>query len=986
MTNIYRVVGSSGGGALVGRDGYANTLVGTDGDTSFSVHGGTDYLYGGKGNNVYSVTDAVVTIHADGLSNKATVSNGLLTYYGSESGNDTIADTLGVNGGKTTVYAGKGSLDITFNTLSYNEIYAGGGGKLTVHSGNSYNHMFLDSQTSTTLDYSGYTYAGFKANLASGVIINNSGASDTIARGYIDNLIGTQSGSGIYDAKGYQHDLNITAFYGSNTINMGDGDKNSVSVMQASGRNIIDVGSGKNNTITIYGGDSNKITANHVNVQNDVHIVGSSNSNIIDIEKSATNNIDFSNDSNSNSFTFGAGTKNNSVNILGKGSNNTFKAGVGTDHNVFHITGTGSNNTFTILGGAHNEIYVDGGGTNNKVDYSATTGQMKIDLVNDKADLNGSGGHDEYKGITYIVGNKAVGNTYTSKDGVNTTFDIRLGTHAVVTAANNASNHYMVTANHNDTIVYTDVNTSATFTLAKTGGTVTKGSYTDTISDGYFNKILGTNHGDTFKIGAGMNNLEIDAGSGDDVFLLDTTWGVKGSIFNGGQGNNTFTYYDTSTNAFTVKITGSQGDHFNFTGGYGSSGANGQFQANDFNSLTLSGSNVNTVDWGGVARSGVHIAIATHGSSNTNTFLVVGGGNVIDGGIGATVTSYSYVNYSYYSSANNTNINVNLQTGSVHFSDNRADDTLHNINAIAGSGGDDTIVGHTSMNDIFYESGGSDHIDGGGGTGNIYKATLGHVVANFDSGTIGKFDDNGVAIGTDTISHIQQFDSMHNVGTTEITASSSFSMTFNLSGGGSYHFFGAQHYADTINVSGSSHLDLDYTHVNDNITVSLGSDANGRLTNVTKGGGIHDVVHGGITSIETSVGNDTFNFTKLADLNGIQIDGGGGSNTLHLNSGGEADLNLGGLSNVKHISTIDLTATQHNSISFDMDQFFAHNDESAVTMKINYGDSTRLNLTYDHTHWTLDQSVAGHDVYTNSTTHNTFTVDHPIAPPPAQAA
>ncbi|MFQ0814717.1 hypothetical protein AVM02_00075 [Brucella anthropi] len=1081
LTNIYRVIGSAGGGSLVGRTGYSNILIGTDGQTRFVVNGGTNVLYGGQGNNTYTATDTVVTIHAGGQVNTANVNNSLLDYYGSASGNDTIIS----QGGRGTVHAGQGHTDISFLGASYSEIYSGNGGSITYHGGNSYTHLYLDDVTNTTLDYSAFSYDRFYADLIAGVIQNGSGASDVIYSGHISSIIGTTSGNGTYNADGYKFDLNITAFESNNHIYMGDGSNNTTIINGTSNGNTIKIGSGavnvvtltgggnnntitgkngaldntiaingdgnsntitlgsdshdnnitveggaNNNSITVNGGgvnntvamgngginNGNKITiadgssVNDVtiygdgkqnNIQigkgstgNDIHITGVATSNVITIDGGGANNVNFDKGGNSNiinvlsnsgdnTFTFdgvsngngvtvGKDSGNTNVKINGDGSSNTFTVGANSKTNTFEITGNGSNNIFKISSGTHNQIYIDGTGVNNRVDYSETTGKIQIDLSQNKALLNGSGGSDDYRGIDYIIGNAGTGNSYISKDGVNTTFDISAGRSATILAANSSNNTYIVTGGHGDIIDYRGITVAATFNLNSNGGTVVKGSNTDTIKTGYFGTVYGTNHGDTFNIGANMSNVNITGGTGNDSFILSSTWKTTGSTYDGGAGNNTFKYNDTTSNAFQVTITNAQDGKFSFTGGYGS---NGSFTANNFNKLILSGANPQTVDWG-AGHSGIDVAVQAHVvASNYNTFYVVGGGNHIDGGAGITLASYSFVDYSHYYSSNDTSLTINLDTGNVTFGDSRAADKLTNINAVAGSNGDDSITGHTGMSDIFYESGGNDNIDGNGGTGNIYKATMGYVHADFSNGSIGKYDDSGHLIGTDTITHIQEFDSTHNVGgNTMITTSGNFNMTYNLSGGGDYYFTGASHSADNINISNNSKLHLDYSGLGTDMTVDLSGYTGNHTTDIAKGSA-HDTIHGDINFIVTSNGDDIINFTHVSDISGITIDGGDGNNTLQLKAGGDAALDLGGLTNVTHITTIDLSASQHDSITFNLDHFFDHNAEDNVTMKLNSGDGGRLHMTYDTNTWELAHSE-GNDVYTDRQNGHTFTVDH----------
>lgn len=128
LNNISHVIGSQGGTNFIGKTAGENTLVGVDGQNTFTVLNGNNTLYGGLGTNQYTLKSGLSTIWAHGTENVATVANSLLTYHGASgaTGQDSdYVNQLTYDGGSVVYTAGEGH--------STNKITSLNGGLITLH-------------------------------------------------------------------------------------------------------------------------------------------------------------------------------------------------------------------------------------------------------------------------------------------------------------------------------------------------------------------------------------------------------------------------------------------------------------------------------------------------------------------------------------------------------------------------------------------------------------------------------------------------------------------------------------------------------------------------------------------------------------------------------------------------------------------------------------------------------------------------------------
>ncbi|HAO0324852.1 TPA: hypothetical protein IGZ64_004776, partial [Escherichia coli] len=129
LSNISHVIGSQGGTDFIGKAAGENTLIGINGNNTFTVDKGNNTLYGGLGTNQYTLDTGLSTIFARGAENIAKVSGSILTYHGAsgKTGQDgNYVNRLMYDGGSVTYTAGEG--------YSTNDIISINGGTIELHS------------------------------------------------------------------------------------------------------------------------------------------------------------------------------------------------------------------------------------------------------------------------------------------------------------------------------------------------------------------------------------------------------------------------------------------------------------------------------------------------------------------------------------------------------------------------------------------------------------------------------------------------------------------------------------------------------------------------------------------------------------------------------------------------------------------------------------------------------------------------------------
>lgn len=605
----------------------------------------------------------------------------------------------GIGGGYSDIYV--------MPTASTPHLINAGGGNNVVYAGNSNDTINAGSGNDVI-----YAYAG----------------NDVITVGGGDNTVWAGSG-----------DDNITTGAGADVIQAGSGND---SITASTGNNVIAGGTGTD-TLSFVDADISSVTLT-LDANGDRSGVMSRSDGGADTITGIEN---IKGSSGNDNFTFiGSGNVANTVwggsgndridsgdgndTVYGETGDDTIIAGTGDDvidGGADNDTITGGAGADTLIGGVGNDIFLavlgdgadvyDGGDDLDKVDYTAETAAITINLGNSAVTgLGGSAAGDTYRNIEWIVGGSGADN---------------------LTAA--------ATACILDGGAGNDV--------------ITGGGGDDTLYGG-----IGT---DTLTGGAGANVL--DGGAGTNTYNMGA--GADQVI---GGANYDRIYYQSSNIAVVVNLDGASHSFVNSLGTTvtvaAGSGGNRQEVANDVNSWAngdtysgveeVQGSSVNDVIWGSDAvnnvftlNSGNDIAYGfggndtLYGGAGTDTLYGGVGNDVLEGGAGGdTLDGGAGVDQAYYYNSS-AGVTVDLYTASTDafykgvggdaasdvFSDienlsgsNNAGDTLigdTNANILWGNGGDDFLKTVAAVKGAAYvNTSGADTLFGGAGKDSLYIA------------------------------------------------------------------------------------------------------------------------------------------------------------------------------------------------------------------------------------------------------------------------
>jgi len=686
------LTGNSGNNALTGGLG-ADSLSGGDGADTLNGSAGADTMIGGDGTDTYyvdNVGDMVSEVNP-------------LTAGGADLVNTEINYTLGDNVETLRVIA-TGAVNGTGNALN-NILYAGAG-----------NNVLNGADGVDSVSYL-YATAGVTVSLAttSGQTTGGSG-SDTLLN--VENL----TGSGFNDA--------LTGNAGNNVLTGGVG------------------------ADTMTGGDG----SDTYYVDNTGDVVSETNSAATGGSDSVYTEIDYTLGSNvENLRILAAGAVNGSGNTLNNSlyagaGNNILNGGNGTDTvsylyatagvNASLATGqaTGGSGTDTLLnienlaGSNYDDVLTGNTGNN---DLVGGAGADTLDGGAGADTLNGGTGVDLMIGgdgnDTYYVDNAGDGVSETNaaaaggSDIVYTEISYTLGSNvenlrilaagAVNGTGNTLNNTLYAGAGNNvlnggdgsDIASYLYATAGVSVSLATTSGQATGNSGTDTLLN--IENLTGSSYDDLLTGNSDANNLT--GGSGADT--LDG--GAGADILNGGTGTDSMIGGD-GNDIYYVDSTGDVVSETNAAVAGGS-----DIVYTDV-SYTL-GANVENLR--------ILAAGAVNGTGNTlnNSLYAGAGNNVLDGGDGVDTVSYLYAS---------AGVAVSLATSAGQATGSSGDDTITNIENLAGSGFGDWLTGDAGNNDLNGGAGndtlsggfGNDTLTGGSGSDLIAFGTILDAVNNVD--------------------------------------------------------------------------------------------------------------------------------------------------------------------------------------------------------------------------------------------------------------
>ena len=349
---------------------------------------------------------------------------------------------------------------------------------------------------------------------------------------------------------------------------------------------------------------------------------------------------------------------------------------------------------------------------------------------------------------------------------------------------------------------------------------------------------------------------------------------------------------------------------------------------------------------------GSNFAETLYGDGNANSldggagddFLSGGGGaDALYGGAGTDTADYS---------GSSLGVTVYMD-GRVGIGGDAAGDTLSGFEKVVGSGFNDTLYGDTGANtldggagnDVLNGGAGADTLIGGSGTDTAdYSGATSAVTASLANSLANTGDASG-----DTYNSIEN-----------LTGSSSDDTLIGdtgnnvLDGGAGNDVLKGGAGADTL-IGGAGADTADYSGSGSAITMTLGATGSG-----TTGDAAGDTLSG-IEKILGSSFNDQFTLTLG---NGWSVDGGAGTDTVHLaaNSGTVTQTNLAGV--LSHVEDIDFTSTG-TSANLTVDANF-------IQTMVGAANASQLTVNFDGND-TL--SVASGSFYTHTGADYTFYAD-----------
>lgn len=854
--------GGDGADLILGNDGD-DDLAGDEGDDSLQGGGGDDRFEARSdaGNDVIDGGEGIDTLDYSGVIASATVNLATGTATALGFGTDTIlniervvgsetGDTITGSAGNDTIEGGRG--DDVINSGAGNDRIQGDSGNDTIFG--SLGDDTIDGGTGEdVLDFSGAVSAlniALDLGTASGADIGN----DLVAN--FETLIGGGGNDIIFGSALGEH---IAAGAGNDTVLGGAGND---TLLGGGGADSLSGGSGDDD---LFGGN-----------QNDT-LNGGTGDDKID-----------------------GGDGNDT--IFGGSGNDTLTGGGGNDT----IGGGDGNDSFIEGIGSGDDSYIGGSGID-RVDYSAVTSAMIVDLnaaivdgVTIGTATSAESGTDFFQGIDAVTGGS--GN------------DVLNGSESGETLRGGGGNDVLIGNGGDDNLGGGDGN-----------DTLTGGDGDDVLSGDSGDDTLFGGDGDDI-LSAASGDDTIFGGAGDDIIIGGS--GAGDDVYDGNDGADTL-IYDSATNQVTVDfvngtaagadidndtftniegVIGGGGDDiflsnaggFTFDGGAGLNTAN-YSQVTDDLTITLGGvgsatsggllDQFQSIDriFGGSGNDTLTVTAGHTGNFNGLNFFVGGAGDDVIAGNGRTQLSFENAT---------AGVTASILTGTAVGDASVGTDNFTGVNGLVGTDFADTITG-SGGNDILAGGAGNDTILGVNGTDIIFAGD-GDDFILAGSGPGNNTYDGGSG---DDILDLSQV---------------AIPVLVDLTAGTAVIIESDEKLADLI--------------VNiERVIAGAGDDTVlGRVGEDTIDAGL------GADSIFAAGGNDKV----LLDLNDKTIDGGGGIDTLSVVGGGVA-LNAKNLANAAAIEVIDLSGTGAigNTLTADAALAVSLSDTSTLSVTGNGNDT-----------------------------------------------
>ncbi|MEY0217175.1 beta strand repeat-containing protein [Providencia rettgeri] len=872
LSNIHHVIGSQGGTDFIGKTAGVNTLVGVDGQNTFTVLNGNNTLYGGLGTNQYTLDSGLSTIWARGTKNVATVNNSLLTYHGAsgEIGQDSdYINRLTYDGGSVTYTAGDGH--------STNEITSLNGGIITLHAKGTSSFTAKNGGTNTVfLDEGALVYGAenggentITAATNTQLTVLGGKASHTVtlaeashvALNYADYSKGTSGLTLAIDladkrTASVDNDSYIDLLKGDGLVNQIQGlDEGNTSIKLSQTRQ-------EDMTIDLFG-------------QNNSVLVGKGFVDIAVNNANETNKIDYSQLSERLSFDLSS-DKGNLYRYDNQGQSLRDEGESLT--NVNYIIGSNANGNVYKATDKFGVTFETGSGVGNQI--IDTNGMHTYLMKGSKHTYDAS---ELTQDITYVYENLANAGIVTKGDGSTSTITGRAGNTATPYINKIIGTHY------DDTFIF-NIDQSSTASADRAISLITGGGSNNIIVNNYTNLNINRSSEVTSKPDGENNTLTLanrDAGAtAVDIINFEGTSGQNGVA----RAGNIADIFDASISKYITNAM----VNFNF-----------------IDKIIYNGNNAFRANWGDAQS--VNLTV-DNGNNNVSLF-VNGGNNVIDLGYTDSTNKTAFVSY-----VNTKNAGILYDATKVDnvvsFTDGRGHDTLTNFNVIQGTNGYDTLTGNDTLTLksglTLISSGGNDTLTGNGAVYQLNK-THTQVNADFAYGKIAKVQGTS-SDGVDTLSGKGFSKFINSTASTKATIHSSLDndMAFELKQG-KVDFYSNAETSNTIQTDNAA-LTLHYEKFTDSITLNNNT--------VTKTDGKTDTFTTAAVINGTDYG-DSYNFSgTLNNHKDLTVNAGQGvdsylidgiASNVTINAKENNDISKGETFTIKGILTGSLNIDSKNS-------------------------------------------------------------------------
>ena len=914
--------GAGGNDTIYGQDGR-DLIYGDDGADALYGGNENDILYGGTGADTYdggAGTDIVdyynVPILLDMSNMSRNDANGdddtttftdIEAIYSSNGADEIIVtgDMDIVSRNANDILIGSGDGENVISSGDGNDILDGGLGSDTLSGGNNNDTFYASRGIDTinggdqtdTIDFrNDRTYTSLDGSTPT--IGENVIQGLDIDMGTLVNIGGTNYGA--INDNGFGETSYITSVENLEATNFND------TFVGSTSKNIVNLYDGDDTLFisdgadTVNGGDNNVLVSGSLNAAKDVYTDGSGGD-WIDGSLGGSGSIFLNSFDNISSPT---GHHSNFEHMIGSDGANTLKAD-NNDNSVIALDGKD-----TLLGLGGND-YLDGGLGEDVATYGGYLGSGSSptgitvnydDIVKNVDD--GFGTTDVLVSIETVVGSDN-NDTFYGSDGVDNFisedgFDTFFG----------SEGDDVLTGNGKDTVDYSAL-TGTTIVAdlsTATAGVTGSSTFTDTITD--MLSIVTSDGDDTLTSGTGLKTY-MEGGSGNDTFEMKKL----DAFADGGIGTDWVDYEKhLDSEAIVISLENSTGNVVKDVE---------NIRTGSKNDIITTSSADNIV----VANEGDDSVIASAGSDKLYADIVTYNG---DGTVASHSNSSSndVIDYSMTSLGNTNGVSVNLNTQSATDIFGNTDE-IYDFEHIVGSENIDNLTGSDSAVNIISAGAGADTINATLGADTLIGSggddTFVYTNALFggDSSVDGGDDTDTLSfIDASTVTDAQ----LANVSNTEAIKLNDFSHTLTLEGNADTT--GIVEIDASLVTTNTNKVVLDATVMSNDLTITGGAGADtlssgSGADTITAGDGA-DTLNGGDGTDTLSGGadNDVFEYIDANHVDSDVLEGGTGSNTLHVNSAENYDFQAATMSDIQTLAFTDNAANQRVTINSDQASMF----------------------------------------------------------------